>query len=103
MNRHYKFPSGCSQYGAQMGRRDNITENNFPVKFRLFEVELDSGGYDNGGAYWEKVKDCFTLLVMVKRKGKNTSAGLQIGNKLNNMFYPTSRMQNFSDKRRTTQ
>lgn len=50
--RHYKFPNGYSQYGAQMGRADNITEPDFPVKFRLFEVHLDSGGYDNGGAYW---------------------------------------------------
>ena len=59
MNRHYKFPSGCNQYGARMGRRDNITENNFPVKFRLFEVELDSGGYDYGGAYWGKGERLF--------------------------------------------
>ena len=52
MSKHYKFPNGCSQYGAQMGRADNITERNFPIKFRLFEIALDSGGYDNGGAYW---------------------------------------------------
>lgn len=47
-----KLPKAHSQYGASMGRRDNITETAFPVKFHLRRVRLDSGGYDNGGAYW---------------------------------------------------
>ena len=47
-----KFPIACNQYGASMGRRDNMTETNFPVKFHLERIRLDSGGYDNGGAYW---------------------------------------------------
>lgn len=47
-----KFPKAYSQYGSSMGRRDNITEVTFPVKFHLERVLLDSGGYDNGGAYW---------------------------------------------------
>lgn len=47
-----KFPNACSQYGASMGRRDNMTETSYPVKFHLERVRLDSGGYDNGGAYW---------------------------------------------------
>lgn len=47
----YKFEKGYSQYGAQMGRREY---NKPPQKkiVSLFEVRLDSGGYDNGGAYW---------------------------------------------------
>lgn len=47
-----KFPKAYSQYGSSMGRRDNIIEVTFPVKFHLERVLLDSGGYDNGGAYW---------------------------------------------------
>lgn len=47
-----KFPNACSQYGTSMGRRDNMTETSYPVKFHLERVRLDSGGYDNGGAYW---------------------------------------------------
>jgi hypothetical protein len=42
---------GYSMYGAQMGRRDRDTI--FPGdKVRLYKVNLDSGGYDKGGAYW---------------------------------------------------
>lgn len=47
-----KLPKGYSQYGAQMGRCNNITEPDFPVKFRLYQLRLDNGGYDNAGAYW---------------------------------------------------
>jgi hypothetical protein len=42
---------GCSQYGAQMGRRSRGVF--FPdEKIHLYNVPLDSGGYDKGGAYW---------------------------------------------------
>ena len=43
---------GYSQYGAQMGRRDNIEDPDAPVKFHLVKMRLVDGGYDQGGAYW---------------------------------------------------
>lgn len=48
----YTYTKACSQYGASMGRRDNITESACTIKFHLQRVPLDSGGYDPGGAYW---------------------------------------------------
>ena len=47
----YKFEKGYNEYGAFIGRSEY---NKPPAKriVRLFEVHLDSGGYDNGGAYW---------------------------------------------------
>lgn len=47
-----QFTDVNSQYGAPMGRRDFIGDTGAPYKFRLFKVRLDSGGYDDGGAYW---------------------------------------------------
>lgn len=41
------------QYGAPMGRVEKHLEGNVgPVKFHLQTLQLDSGGYDEGGAYW---------------------------------------------------
>ena len=48
----YIYTKACSQYGASMGRRDNITEALAVEKLHLQRVRLDSGGYDPGGAYW---------------------------------------------------
>ena len=48
----YKFEKGYSEHGAFMGRAEY---NEAPEKartVRLFLVSLDTGGYDNGGAYW---------------------------------------------------
>lgn len=48
-----KLPYVSSRYGAPMGRRsDPSIETCLPRFVRLFRVDLDSGGYDNGGAYW---------------------------------------------------
>lgn len=46
-----QFPAVNSQYGAPLGRHcfGNDCE---PGTLRLFKVRLDSGGYDDGGAYW---------------------------------------------------
>lgn len=50
-----------SKYGAPMGRSswltmpDDATKSSIPTEprsVRLFKVNLDSGGYDDGGAYW---------------------------------------------------
>ena len=48
----FAYTKAYSQYGASMGRRDNITESTCTIKFHLQRVTLDSGGYDPGGAYW---------------------------------------------------
>lgn len=43
-------PLANSKYGAPMGRSSNAID---PDGFlRATEVEIDEGGYDNGGAYW---------------------------------------------------
>jgi len=47
-----RLPKAYSQYGASMGRRDNITEPAYHVKFQLQKMQINSGGYDTGGAYW---------------------------------------------------
>lgn len=39
------------QYGAPMGRRSTY-HLELSKKLRCFRVNLDSGGYDDGGAYW---------------------------------------------------
>lgn len=47
-----QFKEVNSQYGAPMGRREY---NRPPTKartVRLYRVNLDNGGYDDGGAYW---------------------------------------------------
>ena len=39
--------------GAPMGRHDSgRLDTAEPKSIRLFRVKLDSGGYDDGGAYW---------------------------------------------------
>ena len=45
-----QFEKVNARYGAPMGRADTGAT---PVqKVRVFRVNLDSGGYDDGGAYW---------------------------------------------------
>lgn len=49
-----KLPKVNCQYGAPMGRpnwNDGMPRD-LPRKFYLRRINLDSGGYDNGGAYW---------------------------------------------------
>ena len=48
-----QFSKVASQHGAPMGRASHgsIPEC-FPRSVRLFRVNLDSQGYDDGGAYW---------------------------------------------------
>lgn len=48
-----QFPAVSCTYGAPMGRHAfGIPENCDEKTIRLFKVRLDSGGYDDGGAYW---------------------------------------------------
>ena len=48
----YNYTKAYSQYGASMGRRDNVAEALDVKKLHLERVRLNSGGYDPGGAYW---------------------------------------------------
>lgn len=48
-----QFDDVNTRYGAPMGRHSNgYLETEQPRFVRLFRVRLDSGGYDDGGAYW---------------------------------------------------
>lgn len=50
-----QFAAVNSQYGAPMGRSNygtNCMEDAPAKSVRLFRVNLDAGGYDDGGAYW---------------------------------------------------
>jgi hypothetical protein len=44
-----KLSKAYNQYGSSMGRG---SDNQLEGKLSLRRVCLDSGGYDNGGAYW---------------------------------------------------
>ncbi len=46
-----KFENVSSKYGAPMGRHTGPTIS-YGGKITLQRVRLNSGGYDNGGAYW---------------------------------------------------
>jgi hypothetical protein len=51
MNTSQQFETVNCRYGAPLGRwTDHRAEPAGPI--RLFKVRLDSGGYDDGGAYW---------------------------------------------------
>lgn len=48
-----QFSDVSSRYGAPMGRQaDGFIETDLARFVRLYRVRLDSGGYDDGGAYW---------------------------------------------------
>lgn len=47
-----QFPNVSTRYGAPMGRHSAPDLDTTPRTVRLFKVRLDSGGYDDGGAYW---------------------------------------------------
>ena len=44
--------NASGRFGAAMGRKDCVTEPDFPVKFNLVKLRWVSGDYDQGGAYW---------------------------------------------------
>lgn len=48
-----QFSDVSGRFGAPMGRQaDGFLETDLPRFVRLYRVRLDSGGYDDGGAYW---------------------------------------------------
>lgn len=53
-SKEYKFENAVGPYDCSRGRREygDITKVPHKPIVRLFEVRLDAGGYDNGGAYW---------------------------------------------------
>jgi hypothetical protein len=47
-----QFENVSTRYGAPMGRHCAPDLKKTRRSIRLFRVNLDSGGYDDGGAYW---------------------------------------------------
>lgn len=48
-----QFTEVNSQYGAPMGRVEfGSVKDLLPRSVRLFKVNIDHQGYDDGGAYW---------------------------------------------------
>lgn len=47
-----QFGNVSDRYGAPMGRHSAPDLDTTRGTVRLFKVKLDSGGYDDGGAYW---------------------------------------------------
>ena len=47
-----QFSDVNCRYGAPMGRRGSPPDGEVTGKVRLYQVNIDSGGYDDGGAYW---------------------------------------------------
>lgn len=46
------LPKAYNRYGANLGRTSYRKYYNNPIKVHLNHIHLDSGGYDQGGAYW---------------------------------------------------
>jgi len=46
-----QFSDVNSQYGAPMGRSEYNKPPTKARKVRLYQVKINSGGYDDGGAY----------------------------------------------------
>ena len=48
-----KLDNASSQYGAAMGRRNELpADPELPIKLRLEALRWVDGDYDQGGAYW---------------------------------------------------
>lgn len=58
----YTPSKAYSQYGASMGRPRTALDGSSRRKCRLFRLPLDSGGYDQGGAYWGTPDNLFVLM-----------------------------------------
>lgn len=56
----FPLPDLDCKYGAPMGRARCVDDK--AAKCRLFRVPLDSGGYDQGGAYWGIGKPLYCAL-----------------------------------------
>lgn len=47
-----QFSDVNTSRGAPMGRPNALALDDTPKSIKLFQVNLDAGGYDDGGAYW---------------------------------------------------
>lgn len=99
-----QFTDVNSQYGAPMGRATYHGDSEAPYKFRLFKVRLNSGGYDDGGAYWgtgeplycadseplycdESETDYPNVRFFRRAKNRNTARALVLADYPNARFY----------------
>lgn len=58
-------------YGAPMGRHSyGLIQNCEERDIRLFKVELDNGGYDDGGAYWGSRLNFQSLYCAISESGE---------------------------------
>lgn len=64
-----KLPNVSSRFGAPMGRSGNITDPDFPVKFRMTNMPFVDYDYDEGGAYWGYVSG--TRMYWVRGDGED--------------------------------
>lgn len=67
MSRQFEHVS--ARYGAPMGRPTAPDLDTSRRSVRLFAVRLDSGGYDDGGAYWGFRKPGKRLWCAIDRDG----------------------------------
>lgn len=58
-----QFPNVSTRYGAPMGRSESPLGET-PRGVRVFRVRLNSGGYDDGGAYWGHHKRLFCAVCL---------------------------------------
>jgi len=56
-----QFENESSRYGSRMGRWESPNPEPVARSVRCFQVRLDSGGYDDGGAYWGLGKPLYCL------------------------------------------
>lgn len=47
-----QFKDVNTSRGAPLGRPNALALDDTPKSIKLFQVSIDSGGYDDGGAYW---------------------------------------------------
>jgi hypothetical protein len=52
MKMKFTLENGCSRYGAQMGRRNEVPDDYAGEKLRMLRLPFVDGCYDRWGAYW---------------------------------------------------
>lgn len=67
-----EFTKVHSRYGAPMGRATQVEhESDAAEKFKLSRVRLNSGGYDDGGAYWGAPSNLWVAECETDRDGEH--------------------------------
>lgn len=85
-----QFSNVSSKYGAPMGRSGSPLGH---TRVRLFRVNLDSGGYDDGGAYWGHGKPIYCAQCgeggqQFVRADSRLSAVVELGIRASDMSRP---------------